>query len=309
MRKSQLTIVFAIILFFGAFAQRPVIEVTSYYSNEIWQVVEVHPVFPGGYEAMREFIRANLQFPETDADTTSTIFVTFVVEADGTISNARILRGLTPDLNAEVLRVVNLMPKWTPGKQRGMPVRVQFNLPVRAPFHSTTQEAINTIRANYLFMFFRQPNDTTANINRLIRDINRVVPVDREANARIREQILAEMWQAWQPNREQSQWQAFYKSPNSTFTLNRFDIPDFIPIMGINANEIIRNNFSEADYKKIYERLVQDRIDARRAYLQLRTLYNQGKSCWSDWVIDNGIDSEMTVFHTIFEHFNIAPRR
>jgi protein TonB len=58
------------------------------------------------------------------------VFVTFVVEIDGSISNVRVLRGIGSGCDDEAVRVVKSMPKWIPGKQRGVPVRVQFNLPI-----------------------------------------------------------------------------------------------------------------------------------------------------------------------------------
>ncbi|MBR3939337.1 MAG: energy transducer TonB, partial [Bacteroidales bacterium] len=61
---------------------------------------------------------------------TGRVFLTFVVEKDGSIANARILRDIGGGCGQEALRVVKSMPKWTPGEQRGRPVRVQFNLPV-----------------------------------------------------------------------------------------------------------------------------------------------------------------------------------
>ncbi|MBR3939047.1 MAG: energy transducer TonB, partial [Bacteroidales bacterium] len=61
---------------------------------------------------------------------TGRVFLTFVVEKDGSIANARILRDIGGGCGQEALRVVKSMPKWIPGEQRGIPVRVQFNLPV-----------------------------------------------------------------------------------------------------------------------------------------------------------------------------------
>jgi len=59
------------------------------------------------------------------------VFVTFVVEPNGSISNVKVLRGIGGGCDEEATRVVKNMPSWTPGKQRGKPVRVQFNLPIR----------------------------------------------------------------------------------------------------------------------------------------------------------------------------------
>jgi protein TonB len=94
---------------------------------------EQMPVYPGGEQAMMQFIRDSIIYPKaarTD-NIQGTVYVTFVVEKDGSLSDVRILRGAHPLLDAEALRVVKSMPVWSPGKQDGTPVRVQFNLPVK----------------------------------------------------------------------------------------------------------------------------------------------------------------------------------
>jgi len=101
--------------------------------DEVFTIVEDSPEYPGGQTALSSFLSSNLQYPDSAriAGVQGTVYVTFVVEPDGQVTNARILRGIHPDCDAEVLRVIGLMPAWKPGKQRGKPVRVQFNLPVR----------------------------------------------------------------------------------------------------------------------------------------------------------------------------------
>jgi len=99
----------------------------------IFQIVEDQPGFPGGTEAMHRFLQQNIRFPAIarEAGIQGTVFVTFVVERDGSISNVRVLRGIGGGCDEEAVRVVSMMPRWTPGKQRGRPVRVQFNMPIR----------------------------------------------------------------------------------------------------------------------------------------------------------------------------------
>jgi protein TonB len=95
--------------------------------------VDIKPEFPKGEEEMTKWISKNVKYP-IDARTIGiegTVFVTFVVEKNGEISNIRILRGIFESCNKEVLRVVGLFPKWNPGKINGEFVRVQFNLPIR----------------------------------------------------------------------------------------------------------------------------------------------------------------------------------
>ncbi len=94
--------------------------------------VEIMPEFPGGQDALNEYLKNNLKYPKSalTASISGTVYVSFIVEKDGTISNVKIVRGADKDLNAEALRVVKSMPKWVPGKQRGKAVRVQYTLPI-----------------------------------------------------------------------------------------------------------------------------------------------------------------------------------
>jgi protein TonB len=94
--------------------------------------VEQQPSFPGGEAELYKYLANNIQYPDVakNNNITGRVYLTFVVEKDGTIANAKILRDIGGGCGAEALRVVNSMPKWTPGKQRGQAVRVQFNLPV-----------------------------------------------------------------------------------------------------------------------------------------------------------------------------------
>ena len=99
---------------------------------QIFTVVENDPEFPGGMEALYKYLAQNIKYPQLarDNNITGKVYVTFVVERDGSIANPRVLRDIGGGCGAEAIRVVKSMPKWTPGKQRGKAVRVQFNLPV-----------------------------------------------------------------------------------------------------------------------------------------------------------------------------------
>ena len=100
--------------------------------DEIFQVVENDPEFPGGMEALYKYLAQNIKYPQLarENNITGKVYVTFVVEKDGSIANPKVLRDIGGGCGAEAIRVVKAMPKWTPGKQRGKAVRVQFNLPV-----------------------------------------------------------------------------------------------------------------------------------------------------------------------------------
>lgn len=99
----------------------------------IFTVVEEMPEFPGGEDARQTFMQENLEYPREakQAGIQGTVFVSFVVEEDGSISNVEVLRGVGGGLDEEAVRVVKAMPDWKPGRQRGNDVQVQFNMPVR----------------------------------------------------------------------------------------------------------------------------------------------------------------------------------
>lgn len=97
----------------------------------IFTIVEQMPEFPGGMEALYQFLAANIKYPGGPDDCVNgKVIVSFVIEKDGTVSDAKVVRKLHPAFDEEALRVVKLMPKWEPGRQDGKPVRVQFNLPI-----------------------------------------------------------------------------------------------------------------------------------------------------------------------------------
>lgn len=101
-------------------------------NNMVFDVVEVMPQFPGGQIAMMKYIMENMKYPEQamKEGIQGRVTVRFIVEKDGSISDVKPVLSVHPLLNKEAVRVVESMPKWTPGKQNGKPVRVRFNLPV-----------------------------------------------------------------------------------------------------------------------------------------------------------------------------------
>lgn len=100
--------------------------------EEVFLVVEEDPEFPGGLDALSKFIADNIKYPQLakENNITGKVFVSFVVEKDGRVGQVKILRDIGGGCGNEAVRVVKMMPKWKPGKQRGKAVRTQFNLPV-----------------------------------------------------------------------------------------------------------------------------------------------------------------------------------
>jgi len=99
---------------------------------EVFFIVEDMPEFPGGEMALRAYIANQIKYPVIAQENgiQGKVYVTFVVGKDGSVSNATIARGVDASLDKEALRVVNTLPKWKPGKQRGKPVNVSYTVPI-----------------------------------------------------------------------------------------------------------------------------------------------------------------------------------
>ena len=98
----------------------------------IFQVVEQQPEYPGGISEMYKYLGKNIKYPAaaSRANVSGKVFMTFVVNSDGSIQDPQVLKGLGFGCDEEALRVVRSMPKWKPGKQSGRSVRVKYNLPI-----------------------------------------------------------------------------------------------------------------------------------------------------------------------------------
>lgn len=110
----------------------PEIEEEEIVEAEIFKVVEEMPEFPGGAAKMMEYIQKNIKYPmmARESDIQGRVFVNFVVEPDGSITNVTVMRGIGGGCDEEALRVVQSMPNWKPGKQRGSAVRCSFTVPI-----------------------------------------------------------------------------------------------------------------------------------------------------------------------------------
>ena len=100
--------------------------------NGVHQVCEEMPEFPGGMQECMKWLGKNINYPAEakEKGTQGRVIIQFVVEKDGSITEAKVARGVDPLLDAEALRVINSSPKWKPGKQGGQPVRVKYTIPV-----------------------------------------------------------------------------------------------------------------------------------------------------------------------------------
>ena len=101
--------------------------------DRIYTVVEEQPEFPGGYDSMMVFIKENLRYPTESRmkGIEGTVYVSFIVGKDGTVSEAKVIRGIDPQADVEAQRVVSLSPPWIPGKQKNEAVSVRFVLPIK----------------------------------------------------------------------------------------------------------------------------------------------------------------------------------
>ena len=109
-----------------------IIEIEEEDDDEFFMVVENMPEFPGGDLGLMKYIQRNVKYPPIakEYNITGKVYVSFIVDKSGAVTNVKIVRGVDKNLDAEALRVVKSLPKYKPGKQRGQPVRVMFTIPI-----------------------------------------------------------------------------------------------------------------------------------------------------------------------------------
>lgn len=104
-------------------------------SDAVFSYAEVMAEFPGGQAAFYKYLQESIHYPaeEAKAGLQGTVYVSFVIEKDGSVSNIKVLKGVrdAPGLDAEAVRVIALMPKWSPGKMNGKAVRVSVTQPIK----------------------------------------------------------------------------------------------------------------------------------------------------------------------------------
>lgn len=101
-------------------------------NDKVLEKAEVMPQFPGGDQAMMKFVSENVQYPEEakEKEISGRVMVGFIVEKDGSISDVKVVKGIGGGCDEEAVRVVKAMPKWKPGKEKGKPVRVSYQMPI-----------------------------------------------------------------------------------------------------------------------------------------------------------------------------------
>ena len=97
---------------------------------KVYDMVEKMPSFPGGSEALKEYLKKNTRYPNPDACIQGRVVVVFVVDETGNLSDVKVARSVEPSLDAEAVRVVKSMPRWNPGIEKGKAVKVRYTLPV-----------------------------------------------------------------------------------------------------------------------------------------------------------------------------------
>lgn len=101
-------------------------------NGDVYFIVEDMPEYPGGDSALRDYIANNVKYPEVAKKNgvQGKVYITFIVDVDGSTSDAKVARGVDPSLDKEALRVVSSLPKWKPGKQKGKAVKVSYTVPI-----------------------------------------------------------------------------------------------------------------------------------------------------------------------------------
>lgn len=112
-------------------------------NEQVFTVVEKMPSFPGGDAELLKYIATNIKYPKESQDNgeQGRVICSFIVGRDGSVNNPEVLRGVTPSLNEEAVRVINTMPRWNPGMQRGKAVAVKYTVPITFRLKSPVEEA------------------------------------------------------------------------------------------------------------------------------------------------------------------------
>jgi protein TonB len=107
-------------------------EDTTAKKGEVFTAVEKSASYPGGMEKLYNYLQSHIKYPDAakKAELQGIVFLTFVIEKDGSLTDMKVVRGRSPELDAEAMRVMQLTAKWTPGTQGGVPVRQRYTVPI-----------------------------------------------------------------------------------------------------------------------------------------------------------------------------------
>lgn len=125
-------IIMALMAVFGLITVSAQKTVVAQKNQKVFDIVEQMPEYPGGQAALFDYLSKNIKYP-ADAEKKKVegkVFVTFVVDTDGKITDVSLMRKVFPSLDAEAVRVISAMPNWIPGKQKGQVVRVKYTVPI-----------------------------------------------------------------------------------------------------------------------------------------------------------------------------------
>lgn len=125
-------IIMALMALFGLTTVSAQKTVVAKKNQQVFDVVEKMPEYPGGQAALFEYLQKNVKYP-VDAEKKKVegrVLVTFVVNTDGSITDIEVVRKTFPSLDAEAVRVISGMPRWKPGEQKGQKVRVKYTVPL-----------------------------------------------------------------------------------------------------------------------------------------------------------------------------------
>ena len=125
-------IIMALMAVFGLITVSAQKTVVAQKNQKVFDIVEQMPEYPGGQAALFEYLSKNIKYP-ADAEKKKVegkVFVTFVVDTDGKITDVSLMRKVFPSLDAEAIRVISAMPNWIPGRQKGQAVRVKYTVPI-----------------------------------------------------------------------------------------------------------------------------------------------------------------------------------
>ena len=125
-------LIMALMALFGLTTVSAQKTVVAQKNQQVFDVVEKMPEYPGGQAALFEYLSTNVKYP-VDAEKQKIqgrVLVTFVVNTDGSITDIEVVKKAFPSLDAEAVRVISGMPKWTPGEQKGQKVRVKYTVPL-----------------------------------------------------------------------------------------------------------------------------------------------------------------------------------